>query len=100
MASVAPSRLVALARLQSTIFQTAYNPTSMRTGAKYLRRRLQGPSMVNYYPKNLTIATLNRQLAPEDRLVDRAETQRLQDIVDRKKRGKGTPKKAKSKGMH
>ncbi|KAH9017664.1 hypothetical protein EDB84DRAFT_680629 [Lactarius hengduanensis] len=52
MASVAPSRLAALARLRSVIFQTSYNPTSQRTGAKYLKRRLRGPSMMDYYPQH------------------------------------------------
>jgi small subunit ribosomal protein S33 len=97
MASVAPSRLAALARLRSTIFQTSYNPTSQRTGAKYLKRRLRGPSMIEYYPNQLSIATLNKEFPGLD-LVDEYEEQRLQDVVDKKKRGKGAPKKAKSAG--
>jgi len=61
MASVAPSRLAALACLRSTIFQSSYNPTSQRTGAKYLKRRLRGPSMIEYYPNQLSIAALNKE---------------------------------------
>ncbi|KAF8496888.1 mitochondrial ribosomal subunit S27-domain-containing protein [Russula emetica] len=95
MASVAPSRFAALARLRSTIFQTSYNPTSQRTGAKYLKRRLRGPSMIEYYPNQLSIATLNKEFPGLD-LVDEYEEQRLQDVADKKKRGKGAPKKAKS----
>lgn len=97
MAFVAPSRVAALTRLRSTIFQTSYNPTSQRTGAKYLKRRLRGPSMMEYYPNQLSIATLNREF-PGLNLVDEYEEQRLQDVADKKKRGKGAPKKAKSAG--
>lgn len=97
MASVAPSRLAALARLRSTIFQSSYNPTSQRTGAKYLKRRLRGPSMIEYYPSQLSIAAINKEFPGLD-LVDEYEAQRLQDVVDKKKRGKGAPKKAKSAG--
>ncbi|KAI0045788.1 hypothetical protein FA95DRAFT_1607440 [Auriscalpium vulgare] len=97
MASVAPSRLAALTRLRCSVFGTSYNPTSQRTGAKYLRRRLQGPSMLKYYPLEASFAALNRA-NPEWKLIDQDEQQRLQDIEDRKKRGKGTPKKSTAKG--
>ncbi|KAF5387018.1 hypothetical protein D9615_002047 [Tricholomella constricta] len=96
MAAVIPSRLTTLTRLRCSIFQTSYNPTSARTGAKYLRARLRGPSMVKYYPTVINIAQLARKY-PALELVDEDEEQRLQDIEDRKKRGKGAPKKAKSK---
>ena len=98
MASIAPSRLAALVKTRCTVFQTSYNPTSVRTGAKYLRARLRGPSMLNYYPPTLSLASIIREF-PELELVDAAEQQRLQDVEDRKKRGKGAPKKAKSKGL-
>ncbi|KAH0584626.1 hypothetical protein H2248_010159 [Termitomyces sp. 'cryptogamus'] len=91
-----PSQLKALTRLRCAVFQTSYNPTSMRTGAKYLRARLRGPSMLKYYPPVINIAQLARKY-PELELVDEDEEQRLQDIEDRKKRGKGAPKKAKTK---
>jgi len=95
MASVAPSRLAALTRLRSIIFQTSYNPTSQRTGAKYLKRRLRGPSMIEYYPNQLSISSINREVQGLN-LIDEDEEQRLQDVADKKKRGKGAPKKAKS----
>ena len=98
MASIAPSRLAALVKTRCTVFQTSYNPTAVRTGAKYLRARLRGPSMLNYYPPAFSLSSIIRQF-PEMELVDAAEQQRLQDIEDRKKRGKGAPKKAKSKGL-
>lgn len=97
MAAVIPSRLTALTKLRCTIFETSYNPTGLRTGAKYLRARLRGPSMVKYYPPVINIAQLARK-HPELELVDEVEEQRWQDVEDRKKRGKGAPKKAKTKG--
>lgn len=93
-----PSRLAALTRLRCQVFQTSYNPTSMRTGAKYLKRRLRGPSMLEYYPERPDIAALIRQF-PDEGLRNTAEETRLQDIIDKKARGKGTPKKAKTKGQ-
>ncbi|KAF9078532.1 mitochondrial ribosomal subunit S27-domain-containing protein [Rhodocollybia butyracea] len=99
MADVAPSRLAALIRLRCNIFQTVYNPTGIRTGAKYLRARLRGPSMMSYYPPTLNIARVAK-MYPELELADEDEEQRLQDIEDRKRRGKSAPKKAKTKGTN
>lgn len=97
MAAVAPSRLAALTRLRCEIFQTSYNPTSIRTGAKYLRARLRGPSMIQYYPEELTVARFNR-MGGNFKVQDWAEYQRLADVEEKKRRGKGAPKKAKSPG--
>ena len=99
MAAVAPSRLAALTRLRCEIFQTAYNPTSVRTGAKYLRARLRGPSMINYYPEQLTVPRFNR-MAGNFKVQDWDEYQRLADVEEQKRRGKGAPKKAKTEGMY
>lgn len=96
MSAVAPSRLAALKQLQCAIFQTSYNPTSVRTGAKYLRARLRGPSMVQYYPKEVSLAKLAAD--PRRDFINIDEEQRLRDVEDKKKRGKGAPKKAKTKG--
>ncbi|KAF8953179.1 mitochondrial ribosomal subunit S27-domain-containing protein [Flammula alnicola] len=93
---VAPSRLAALTKLRCSIFQTSYNPESLRTGAKYLRRRLRGPSMVGYYPESFNIPQIIRKYK-ELEMVDDDEEERLIDVMDRKKRGKGAPKKAKAK---
>lgn len=97
MSAVAPSRLAALKQLQCSIFQTSYNPASIRTGAKYLRARLRGPSMVQYYPTEISIARLARN--PRRGIVNLDEEQRLRDVEDKKKRGKGAPRKAKTKGV-
>ncbi|KAJ6504849.1 mitochondrial ribosomal subunit S27-domain-containing protein [Mycena vitilis] len=91
-----PSQLKALTRLRCEIFQTSYNPQNLRTGAKYLRARLRGPSMVNYYPKIVVLSQIARQF-PKMGIVDELEVQRLADVEDKKRRGKGTPKKAKTK---
>ena len=53
--------------------------------------------MVNYYPQQLSISALNKEFQGLD-LIDEDEEQRLQDVADKKKRGKGAPKKAKSAG--
>ncbi|OCH86186.1 hypothetical protein OBBRIDRAFT_821186 [Obba rivulosa] len=93
----APSRLAALTRLRCSIFQTSYNPTSVRTGAKYLRARLRGPSMLKYYPTELSVAKFNAFAQGEWTMIDADEIQREKDVEDKKKRGKGAPKKAKRK---
>ena len=52
--------------------------------------------MVGYYPDGFDIAQIMRQY-PELELVDEDEEERLMDVLERKKRGKGAPKKAKTK---
>ncbi|KAJ7173812.1 mitochondrial ribosomal subunit S27-domain-containing protein [Mycena filopes] len=93
---VLSSKLKALTRLRCEIFQTSYNPKNLRTGAKYLRGNLAGPTMVTYYPEVISLSKIAREF-PEMGIVDAKEAQRLQDVEDRKRRGKGTPKKAKTK---
>ncbi|KAF6760209.1 mitochondrial ribosomal subunit S27-domain-containing protein [Ephemerocybe angulata] len=98
MAAVSSSRVTALLKLRSTIFQTAWNPTGIRTGAKYLRGNLRGPAMANYYPMQLSISKIAGKY-PELELCDEDEQERLDDVASRKKRGKGAPKKAKDKSQ-
>ena len=90
-------RLMALKQLQCSIFSTTFNPTSARTGAKYLKGRMRGPSMVDYYPKTMSFRDINR-LYPGLNLVDEEEEQRVLDLMARKARGKGPPPKAKKAG--
>lgn len=99
MATIAASRIAALNRLRCSIFQTSYNPESIRTGAKYLRARLKGPSLINYYPEEVNMSTFGKGF-PDVGFVDLDEEQRLQDIIDKKKRGKGTPRKARTPRKH
>ena len=96
-AFIPPSRLSSLAKLRCTIFQTSYNPSSIRTGAKYLKRRLRGPSMISYYPEEFNINKIVKAY-PELEMVDEDEEERLSDVAERRKRGKGAPKKAKTEG--
>ncbi|KAH9477872.1 Mitochondrial 37S ribosomal protein S27 [Psilocybe cubensis] len=95
MASVPPSRLQALTKLRCSIFQTTYNPDSLRTGAKYLRARLRGPSLVGYYPERVNISQIVRSYRNRLEMVDDDEEERLQDVIERRRRGKGAPPKAK-----
>ncbi|KZO92330.1 hypothetical protein CALVIDRAFT_530156 [Calocera viscosa TUFC12733] len=90
------TKLQQLTKLQCALFETSYNPTSARTGAKYLRARLRGPAMVRYYPQRIPIQ-LVRAVAWDMNIVDSREEQRVDDVVDLKKRGKGAPKKKKEK---
>ena len=53
---------------------------------------------MDYYPHQLSISAINKEFNGLD-LVDEDEEQRLQDVADKRKRGKGAPKKAKSAGM-
>lgn len=101
MSAVAPSRIAALQQLRCAILGTSYNPTSRRTGAKYLRARLRGPSMVGYYPIKVKFSTWNNffKNEPDMWMVDEDENQRLVDVHERRLRGKGAPKKAKTKGV-
>lgn len=96
--AVPPSRLAVLKQLRCSIFHTSYNPQSLRTGAKYLRARLRGPSMAAYYPDSFDIPKIIRRY-PELEMVNDDEEERLQDVLEKRRRGKGPPKKAKGKGQ-
>jgi small subunit ribosomal protein S33 len=91
-------RMLALKQLQCSIFSTTFNPTSARTGAKYLKGRLRGQAMVDYYPKTISYRELNNMFPGLD-IVDEEEQQRLADLAARKARGKGPPPKAKAEGV-
>lgn len=101
MAEVAPAVLKSLNRLRCSIFQTTFNPISRRNGAKYLKSRLRGPSMVEYYPPRdeMSITKLNT-IYPGWNLVDIHEVRRKIAVQEHKDRGKGAPKKAKTKGTN
>jgi hypothetical protein len=55
--------------------------------------------MIDYYPHQLSISAINKEFQGLG-LIDEDEEQRLRDVADKKKRGKGAPKKAKSAGKH
>ena len=53
--------------------------------------------MISYYPEQFNINKIIKTY-PELEMVDDEEEERLADVADRRRRGKGAPKKAKSKG--
>lgn len=53
---------------------------------------------MNYYPKVLNIQELRKSAAGARLMIDEEEEERIQDVEDKKARGKGAPTKAKSKG--
>lgn len=122
LASLVPlptaARMQALLKLRAAVFNTTYNPSSLRTGSKVLKARLVGPTMLRYYGERMSgWAGLNRAVPGLD-LPDLAEetrsgslsppcslcpaltgprnnVSRLIDLETRRKRGKTTPKKGK-----
>ncbi|PWN20795.1 hypothetical protein BCV69DRAFT_283012 [Microstroma glucosiphilum] len=102
--STAVAALRRLATLRSQIFQTlppppASAPGGIRTGAKFLKAPLKGPSMLEYYPPTLKLKGLGERIWGQEGvergllLMDPRERQRLEDVERRKKMGKGPPKK-------
>ncbi|KAF9581706.1 hypothetical protein BGW38_001172 [Lunasporangiospora selenospora] len=93
-AAQAGTKLALLNKLSCSIFGNIYNPQGFRTGNKILRARLVGPTINSYYPnvKMIKPREISR-MAPEMNLIDQAEKTRLEDLAERKKRGKGPPKK-------
>ncbi|KAF8123951.1 hypothetical protein K438DRAFT_2157531, partial [Mycena galopus ATCC 62051] len=53
--------------------------------------------MVKYYPEVISLSSIAMEY-PKMGIMDPREVQRLADVEDRKRRGKRTPKKAKTKG--
>ncbi|KAI9069474.1 hypothetical protein FKP32DRAFT_1586867 [Trametes sanguinea] len=51
--------------------------------------------MIRYYPDELSVAQFNR-MSGNFKIQNWEEYQRLADVEERKRRGKGAPKKAKS----
>ncbi|SPO22269.1 related to RSM27 - mitochondrial ribosomal protein, small subunit [Ustilago trichophora] len=92
---VAPSSsaVTSLKSLQAKVFGTTFNPTHVRTGAKVLRQRLQGPSMLTYYPPTVNFRSIEKLAPALGRLQDIREIQREKDVERKKMLGKGPPKK-------
>lgn len=85
--------LAALAQLRCKIFGSTYNPTGVRTGAKFLRQPLVGGAMLRYYPPILKLRSL-RAVVPEiGHLMAPEERQRFADVARKRLMGKGAPKK-------
>lgn len=45
----------ALHLLRCQVFQTTYNPSAVRTGAKYLKKRLRGQAMIDYITPSVAL---------------------------------------------
>lgn len=93
------SKITTLNKLSCAIFGNIYNPNGLRTGNKILRERLVGPTINSYYPnvKQIKLREITR-MVPEMNLIDQSEKVRLEDLSEKKKRGKGPPKKGKAWG--
>lgn len=91
------SKITTLNKLSCAIFGNIYNPNGLRTGNKILRERLVGPTVNSYYPnvKQIKLREITR-MVPEMNLIDQSEKVRLEDLSEKKKRGKGPPKKGKA----
>lgn len=53
--------------------------------------------MVSYYPEAFNINKIVKSY-PDLEMVDEEEEERLVDVADRRRRGKGAPRKAKTEG--
>ena len=103
--SSATTALRHLATLRSRIFNTAPPPPlsapgGLRTGAKILKSRLVGPSMLGYYPPTTRLRDIGRQIwgmqgEKEEglMLMSAKEAQRFEDVARKRRLGKGPPKK-------
>lgn len=93
MAGAPAKSLAALQALRCKVFGTTYNPTGVRTGAKYLRQSLVGAAMLKYYPPQLNLKSIREAVPAMGRMTFPEEIQRLADVERKKMLGKGPPKK-------
>ncbi|KAB8627262.1 hypothetical protein FH972_026095 [Carpinus fangiana] len=95
--AVARARMHELLKLQASLFNHSFNPSNARTGNSVLRERLIGPAVASYYPKRpVSIKDIVRMF-PEWETFDEAEAERIDNIAILKARGKGPPKKKRTK---
>ncbi|AOW05451.1 YALIA101S05e15368g1_1 [Yarrowia lipolytica] len=86
-------RLTSLAKLTAQVFNRSYNPENLRRGTKALRAPLIGEQIKSYYPTSDFSMKSLREAMPQFGFADYTEWYRLTNVVQRKKRGKGAPKK-------
>jgi len=84
-------------QVQCRIFNTTFNPTGLRLGNKILRQRLKGDLLATYYPPRFRPIQELRRAYPDCYFVDERETERLHKLEMVKARGKGAPKKRRTK---
>ena len=87
-------------QLRCSIFDKFYNPDNLRVGVEVWEKPLLGPSIRNYYGTRTNITfqdfmqTFKQKLeGTEFKLVDQREVDRLAYVEERKRIGKGNPKK-------
>ncbi|ODQ77411.1 hypothetical protein BABINDRAFT_169274 [Babjeviella inositovora NRRL Y-12698] len=90
-------RLAQLIKLSCGVFNEVYNPTQIRTGAKYLKRKLKGHVTGSYYTPNSfpSVYDLKKHFPKEiqHRFITNEDKYKLHMTLARKRRGKGKPKK-------
>lgn len=93
-----------LEKLRCTIFDKFYNPDNLRVGVEVWEKPLLGPSLRNYYGSRTNInfsefmSSFRKNLEGTDfKLQDQREIDRLQYVEERKRIGKGAPKKKNEK---
>ncbi|MCJ1477270.1 mitochondral 37S ribosomal protein S27 [Lambiella insularis] len=95
--SVPKSRILDLLKVQCRIFSTTFNPERLRTGNKILRQRLKGPAIASYYPRRSATLRDLMKAYPNLETWNEDEEDRLDGLAARKQRGKGNPKKKRTK---
>lgn len=97
---VSAARLRDVYKLQSWIFNKAFNPNNERIGAKVLREPLKGDLLKDYYYPSLKVVPTPKKLNktfPDWNCYDPDEDYRLERVEYLKRKGKGAPKKTSSK---
>jgi len=82
---------------QCRIFNTIFNPQNLRLGNKILRQRLRGPTLASYYPPRFRVIQEMRRAYPDWEIFDEEEAERVEKLERAKARGKGAPKKRRTK---
>lgn len=93
-----------LEKLRCSIFDKFYNPDNLRVGAEVWEKPLLGPTIRNYYGSrtNITFSEFmgmfrEKLVGTDFKLQDQREIDRLQYVEERKRIGKGAPKKKNEK---
>ena len=82
---------------QCRIFNTVFNPQNLRLGNKILRQRLKGSALASYYPPRFRVVQELRRAYPDWDVFDEEEMERVEKLERAKARGKGAPKKRRTK---
>lgn len=91
------AHLTNIHQVQCRVFNRTFNPDRLRLGNKILRQRLKGPTLASYYPPRFRVIQELRRAYPDFEIEDEAEKERLEKLERQKARGKGAPKKRRTK---